>query len=265
MILVFGSTGLLGSHLCKSFPKDVIPVTHEDVDINHTYKLERFITQIHPDVVINCAGVVRGYSVPVTYRHLTNTVAPKKMAAICEAIGIRMVHVSTDCVFDGSVGKVTEKEFPSPEDLYGSTKLKGEVVNEPHLTVRASFIGLPDRGGHGLASWLKSQKGLNVQGYTKVKWNGMTALALASILVGVAYNPSITGLRHVYCEDVSKFDVLTILNDVYGWNCNIIPIETPVKDMRLRTVYNDIQMCHDPGTLREQVVQMKEFFDGFTK
>lgn len=257
MILVFGAGGLLGSHICNNFPKDTIGATHQDIDITQQYRLRKFINQIRPDVIINCAGIVRQSTVPISYRYFVNSKGPHYIAQLCDELDIRMIQVSTDCVFDGKRGYYSESDTAEPMDMYGSTKLRGEVTKKPHLTVRSSFIGLPDPKERGLASWLVSQREKTVNGHNKVWWNGVTVDYLASILVDIAYS-QITGLRHIYGETVTKCQVLEILNSVYDLGCKIIPVDEPNKDMTLTTNFNDIPLHVEKGSLLQQVWEMKE-------
>lgn len=259
MILVFGSQGLLGSTLCRLYPKDTIGASKADCDISWNYDLRRFIERVRPDAIINCAGIVKSRTVPVQYRYRVNTAAPILMADICDDLNIRFIQMSTDCVFDGARGGYVETDTPTPEDSYGVSKLGGEVIREPHLTVRASFIGWPDPNGRGLIAWLMSKAGRSVPGYTEVMWNGLTVTSLASYLIEVAYSP-ITGLRHIFGETVSKFDVLTAVNAIYGLGCNIVPTNEPVKNMTLRTVYNDLPYIPDTFNLYDQVRIMHDVF-----
>lgn len=262
MILVFGSAGLLGSALVSLYPKDTIAATRKDVDISQPSELHKFIEQIHPDVIINCAGIVKNRNVPASCSYRVNTAAPILMAETCDELGIRLIQVSTDCVFDGEKGGYVETDIPKPADHYGVTKLGGEIIHTPHLTIRSSFIGWPDPNGRGLIAWIISNKGKSISGYTGVLWNGMTSVVLSRYLIEVAYDFKITGLRHIFSEIVSKFDVLNVVNDVYKLGCTILPTDVPIKNMTLRTIYNDIPDINDTCLLYDQVREMEKLFRG---
>lgn len=264
MILVFGANGLLGSHICSLYPKDTIGATHCDVDISDYRQLDNFITRARPDVVINAAGIVRGRGLRRQYIHEVNSKAPQNMAKICDDLGIRLIQVSTDCVFDGKKGKYTEKDKPNPYDFYGITKHRGEVTYEPHLTVRTSFVGWPDIGQRGLLYWLKShRKGTEIPGYSGFKWNGLTTVSLASYLIELAYSFKVWGLRHIFGSTVTKYDLLKTVNEVYGWGLRIQDVQYPKKNMTLRTVYSDVPDIPGCWHLREQIEYMKESFDEY--
>lgn len=258
MILVFGANGLLGSTLCKLYPKDTIGATREDCDISQPYELHKFIEQIHPDVIINCAGIVKSRVVPVSYRYRVNTAAPVIMADACDQLNIRLIQVSTDCVFDGVRGGYTETDAPNPTDHYGVTKLGGEVIRKPHLTVRSSFVGWPDPNGWGLIAWMMSKRGETIPGYVSVMWNGLSAVSLASYLGEVAYSFKVFGLRHVFGETLSKYDVLNVVNDVYHLGCRIIPMQEPTRNTTLRTLYSDMPHIPDTFNFYTQTRIMKE-------
>jgi dTDP-4-dehydrorhamnose reductase len=263
MILVFGADGLLGSTICRLYPKDTLGATRANCDITYAYGLRKFIDKISPDVIINCAGIVKSRSVSIVDRYNANAYAPMIMRDFCDNKNIRLIQVSTDCIFDGKQGKYDENNLPCPTDHYGYSKWKGEITTEPHLTVRSSFIGWPDYKGRGLIAWMMSHKGGEVHGYTKSLWNGLTIVEMSSYIVEVAYSAKVVGLRHVFGETVSKFDVLQAINEVYELGCTIIPSDQPVKNMTLSTLYNDMPMIEGMGgTLYDRVRLMKETLNG---
>ncbi len=154
--------------------------------------VQNYITE--DDTVFNCAGIVKGrQDVAESSFAMVNTYAPRALALHTS----RLLHVSTDCVFDGRIteGAYTEASPTCPADAYGRSKLNGEVTIPPHLTVRVSFVGL---GGRGLLRWLLDHpQGAIVQGYVNWFWNGWTVGAVAAQLISLALEPRITGLLHL--------------------------------------------------------------------
>jgi len=242
-IVVLGSDGLLGSHICALH--DVIPVSKQDCDITDTYQLEELFEKYRPDVVINCAGVTPRNQQTELYTYRVNAYGPKLLAHWADRYSTRVIQVSTDCVFDGKRGSYSERDFPNAESVYGMSKLFGEITEYPHLTIRTSFIGWPDIKGRGLAAWLhREAAGISqplfkkhiVPGYKNYLWNGLTTVALGDILYKLAFT-NLGGLLHIYGETLSKYDLLKILAEVYCLDVDIVPVEQPVVDMTLISKY----------------------------
>ena len=114
--------------------------------------MQRALAEIKPDIVINCIGIIK--QLPVAKDPLIsitiNALFPHQLAHACKDVGARMIHISTDCVFSGKKGEYTEQDFPDADDLYGRTKLLGEVAYPHCVTLRTSIIGHELKGQHGL-------------------------------------------------------------------------------------------------------------------
>lgn len=211
MILVFGD-GLLGRWLCVKHSKDTIGLSHKEIDITDSFSVEQALYAYHPDVVINAAGVVKSATNKSTMVEVN--LAPNDIASACDVMGVRLIQVSTDCVFKGDRGNYTENDEPDCTDLYGISKLAGEVTYSPHLTVRTSFVGWPDRSMRGLLADFSVTSKIKYPGYINWLWNGLTVTALADHLVELAYGYQ-TGLMHLYAQTVTKYDVLKTFYDVF--------------------------------------------------
>lgn len=194
------------------------------VDIADEYQVNEALRRIQPDVVINCAGVLKGRPLPASEFMRTNGLGPQILAECCDRWKARLVHVSSDCVYSGKrpVGEFySESDLPDPADLYGRSKLAGEVTRSPHLTVRTSFVGAGDRG---LLAWLLAQKE-EATGYGHAWRNGLTAPVLAGLLLNLASNDRATGLVHLGGEPISKRGLLELL--VKGLNLPLKVVEVP--------------------------------------
>ncbi|HLG48269.1 MAG TPA: sugar nucleotide-binding protein [Reyranella sp.] len=122
--------------------------------------------------------------------------------------GARLIHISTDCVFSGRRGGYRESDTPDPVDLYGLSKLLGEVGTPPHLTLRTSFIGPQLSGREGLLAWFLAQRG-TIKGYGKAIFSGLTTCALARVIERVIDGPlPLSGLYHVAASPISKYALL---------------------------------------------------------
>lgn len=267
MILVTGADGLIGSWLRFIYPKDTLGFSHKDLDITDDWRVHEVLHEVQPDVVINCAGIVksRHNANPVT-RHEVNAEAPHILAKTCDMVGARLIQLSTDCVFKGSRGNYTEDSPPDADDNYGWTKLQGEVTYSPHLTVRCSFVGWPDPAQHSLLAWFKSTKGEYTEGHSNVLWNGLTVVSLARYLMELAYSRS-TGVMHLHGQTITKYDLLLTVREVYGWQDVpiVIPIPFPVLDRTLASVRTDVPILPSTTNFKEQVIEMHKYEKRYNK
>ena len=96
---------------------------------------------------------------------------------------VRLILFSTDCVFSGVRGNYSEKDSPDAEDIYGYSKLLGEVKNKHSMTIRCSIIGHEIQSKNGLLEWFLSKK--KVSGFTRVIFTGLTTLELGKIILKI--------------------------------------------------------------------------------
>lgn len=254
MILVTGADGMLGTWLTVMYPKNIIPMTHAELDITDEAAVESAVRYHKPDTLINAAGVTRDTS----RMQLVNGLAPHKLSRVCSAQSVRFIQISSDCVFSGRTGGYTELDFPDADTIYGKSKRRGEIIGIPNqLTIRTSFIGWPDSKERGLLSWLYHQSD-PVKGYTRTMWNGLTVWALVEYLMIHAYART-SGLLHLYGQTVSKYDVLKTANLVYNWDRVIEPQNTPVKDMTLETIRSDRVPLPETINLEQSLREMRKW------
>jgi len=200
-----------------------------------------------PEAVVNCVGIVKqdaGAKDPLT-SITVNALFPHRLAHLCRASGARLVHLSTDCVFSGRNGDYSEADASDAEDLYGRTKLLGEVDYENCLTIRTSMIGRELQGAHGLVEWFLGQRGhAAVRGFRRAVFSGFTTTALARIIGDILVERStLRGVWHVAAEPINKFDLLSLVREVYGLDIEIEPDETFVCDRSL----NASRFCEATG------------------
>ncbi len=196
----------------------------------------RAIMVVQPTVVVNCIGIVKQVAAakdPISSISV-NALFPHRLAQLCRTGNARLIHISTDCVFSGRKGCYVEGDIPDAEDLYGRTKLLGEIGDEGGLTLRTSMIGRELEGVHGLIEWFLAQDGRTVRGYRRAVFSGLTTHALAEIIARIiAEHPDLEGIWHVAAEPIDKFALLTLVNRVYGLRVRIEPDETVVVDRSL--------------------------------
>jgi dTDP-4-dehydrorhamnose reductase len=195
----------------------------------------QLIAKVEPDVVVNCIGVVKQLAAahdPIASITL-NALFPHIVARACADAGAKLIHISTDCVFAGTRGHYTEDDVPDASDLYGRSKLLGEVTDGA-LTVRTSLIGRELRASSGLVEWFLSNRGGSVRGFTNAIFSGVTTAILARILAEVIeQHPDLRGLYHVAAAPISKYDLLMMLNGATGAGVMIAPDDGFVIDRSL--------------------------------
>src|SRR5688572_14501723 len=122
--------------------------------------VKRAVMTTRPDVILNCIGIVKqDKAAKDPLMSITvNSLFPHRLANMARDAGARLIHLSTDCVFSGRDGNYAEDDLPDPPDLYGRSKLLGEVDGDGCLTIRTSMIGRELRGSHGLIEWFLSQR-----------------------------------------------------------------------------------------------------------
>lgn len=171
-----------------------------------------------PEIVINCVGLVKQLTSgedPLEAISI-NSLLPHRLARLCRLAQARLVHISTDCVFSGRTGNYSEADVPDAEDVYGRSKLLGEVEYPHAITLRTSIIGHELGSNHSLIGWFLSQQG-SVSGYTKAIFSGLPTFELARVVRDVVIpNPGLSGLYHVGAEPISKHDLLHLVNCAYG-------------------------------------------------
>lgn len=254
-ILVFGAGGLLGSHLCALYPKDTIPILRKECDITRQDQVHDTLHKHKPKVVVNCAGVVKGQArIHPEWMEQVNAQGPQIIARECDELGIKLIHVSSDCVFGDHADSPTEETVPKAKDIYGRSKAAGEIVRSPHLTIRTAFIGWPDPNERGLLSWLFYRES-PVPGYTHAFWNGLTTLRLAEWIVDHAHS-SLDGLAHIFGQKLSKYQTLKLANHVFDWGKQIDPLVEPHIDRVLATVRQDTALPTE--TLEEMLVDLRK-------
>lgn len=245
-ILILGGDGMLGHQLFRHL-KDHHEVrvtlrqefevyrTHglfqesdayTGLDVRAVERLVDVVADFHPHAIVNCVGLVkqRVEAKAMVPSIEINALLPHRLAALCRAAGARLIHMSTDCVFSGKRGCYTETDVPDAEDLYGRSKLLGEVSKEGCLTLRTSIIGPELSRKTGLLEWFFAQRGKTVQGFRNAIFSGFTTFEMARIIEKLLIDsPHASGLYHISTEPISKHDLLTKINTAFDLGITIVP------------------------------------------
>ena len=231
------------------FHPDSLDRIRTGVDAELFDTIIRAMASIQPDIVINCIGLIK--QLPKANDPLSaitvNAQLPHRISLVCRTVNARLIHISTDCVFDGNKGNYTETDCSSANDLYGRTKFLGEV-NYPHcLTIRTSIIGHEIKNHLGLVEWFLNNR-KTVNGFTNAIYSGFPTIELVKILSKwIIPNPDLQGLYHVASNPISKFDLLKKIACIYKKNIKINKHEEFRCDRSLdSTLFQDTTGYHPP-------------------
>ncbi|MDA7587015.1 sugar nucleotide-binding protein [Alphaproteobacteria bacterium] len=216
-----------------------------------------------PDTIINGIGVVKQRLRAIDSREVVemNALFPHHLARLINKNRFRLINLSTDCVFDGAKGNYCEEDLESATDLYGRSKILGEVKHEKVLNLRTSLVGHETSNRQGLLEWFLSSSG-SVFGYQNAFFSGLTTLELAKILHRyVLVNKEINGTLHVSGRRISKYDLLNIFEQIYDTQCVVhredsFRIDRSLDDSKFRKLTG-----YNPKSWVEQVGELKRYND----
>jgi dTDP-4-dehydrorhamnose reductase len=246
-VCVLGAGGLLGHMLIRvlSESNDVFGIAREKpkissplakflsqekwiggVDASIPHSIEKIFDTDQFDVAINCIGLIKQRDSIVSDSEMMaiNGEFPHHLAQFANSHGTWVIHISTDCVFSGTKGSYLESDTPDPVDVYGKSKLLGELIDSNNLTLRTSHIGRELTVKKSFIEWLVSQRGGHVNGYSHAIYSGLTTQALArtisKLLLG---NSHLTGLFHVSSQPISKLEIINELNELLDLQLTVTP------------------------------------------
>jgi dTDP-4-dehydrorhamnose reductase len=163
-----------------------------------------------------------------------NSLFPHHLANLCQSQNSRLIHFSTDCVFEGTPGMKMVSDTPNATDLYGTTKRLGEVDYGDSITIRSSIVGAQIVGTESLFQWAISQKGKKIEGYTGALYSGLTTMTMSKVILEIVDNfPQLSGIQQIASEAITKHDLLRKLNAALGLNLDICPDNTIIYDRTL--------------------------------
>jgi dTDP-4-dehydrorhamnose reductase len=254
-ILIFGITGMLGHVLMRVLSKsrdyDVYGTIRKPIQIQQFFpqipsekiiqgvavenlnSLSDCISHIQPEVIINCIAMTQEVCIKnnPSLAIQVNSLLPHYLSKTCQHN--RLIHISTDSVFNGLTGKYSESDQVSCSNMYSSSKYLSELSLDRTLTLRTSIIGHEIMRKKGLLEWFLANKS-TVIGFRESIFSGFSTLELAKVIKStILPNDSIQGLFHISSEPISKFDLLKKIANKYGKNNQILPDDEYVSDLSL--------------------------------
>jgi dTDP-4-dehydrorhamnose reductase len=278
-ILILGGTGMLGhtlfSYLSSQNRWNVYATTRTTeglspwvpeklarkvrswVDADNFDTVVRAFAAIRPDIVINCIGLIKQLwiaSDPLS-AITVNSQLPHRISLVCRTTGARLIHLSTDCVFNGEKGNYKESDPSNAEDLYGRTKYLGEVTYPHCVTIRTSIIGHELKGFQGLIEWFLRQE--SVKGYTNAIFSGFPTIELSHIIGDfIIPNDRLKGVYHISSQPVSKYELLKLVADRYSKDIDIEPYGDVQIDRSLDSSLFQNATQYSPPSWQELVEKM---------
>jgi dTDP-4-dehydrorhamnose reductase len=270
-VAVLGVLGMAGhimaEYLDSSDDYEVLGVARtngryvtDQLDVLDFERVERFLNETKPDVVINCIGtLIQQSKNDISTAILINSYLPHFLSELANKVDAKLIHISTDCVFSGRKGEYSENAFKDGDDNYARTKALGEVINDKDLTIRTSIIG-PElkENGTGLMDWFFRQAG-EIKGYTQAYWSGVTTLELAKA-TDQMIKQNITGLFQLCPEKkISKYNLLCLFLKVWNKKLIITPYNDYVVDKSLLCTRNDFKSAKPD--YHNMLIELKRWID----
>lgn len=283
--MIFGANGMLGASLTRYLSKNPkisiyacvrneeyidlfkglnIEKVFVNIDILDEKIIDSVITEVKPDVVLNCVGIIKQLKESTNYTDsiLINSYYPHKLAEICDIHGSRLIHFSTDCVFTGEKGNYSENDLPDAQDIYGRSKMLGEVIYGKHLTLRTSIIGHENKDPVSLIDWFLNQK--EVSGYARAIFSGMPTVYVAEVLEQhIIFDDSIQGLVNLSVDPIDKYSLLKIVDKFYGQKCEISKNDTFTIDRSLEFKKLNKLTGYKPNTWPELIKKMNAEYNQY--
>ena len=269
-VLVLGASGMLGHKVVEvlaaagdvyvhAATRRPVPPAFAPASVTYTTgvdlsggsaPLRPLLDELRPDVIVNAIGAIKqkDLTAAIDSTMYVNGSLPHTLALLNPNPAGRVIHVSTDCVFQGTRGRYRDNESPDALDLYGRSKAVGEIDYGRHLTLRTSIVGF-ELGSHlGLLSWfLKQPRGSRLHGFTRAVYSGLPTLTLSRVIhQEITRHEPLSGLYHVASEPITKYDMLVRLNDALALGHQIEPDESLAIDRSL----DDSRYRHVTGTVR---------------
>ena len=281
-LLILGVTGMLGNAMFRLlsessdlvvygtarnenskqyFSNDYAQNIIAGIDAENHDSLTRTLAMTRPELVVNCVGLIKQLAdandplqaIPV------NALLPHRIATLCQVVGARLVHFGTDCVFSGTQGNYLESDLPDASDLYGRSKLLGEVDYPHAITLRTSIVGHELYGHRSLVEWFLAQQGL-VKGYSKAIFSGLPTVELACVVRDyVLPRPELRGVYHVASKPINKLKLLQLISDTYGKDIEIVASDELVVDRSLNATHFHAATGYAPPEWPELVQRMFAF------
>ena len=237
-VLITGASGQLGKEFVKVLSSkgiDFVALERKDLDITNFEKVYKTLKEIKPSIVINCSAYTQ---VDLAEKEIfqafsTNAIGPYNLAITCREINAKLIHYSTDYVFDGTKkGLYTEEDSPNPLNQYARSKLLGEElvkqVLEDYLILRVSWVYGEGRQNfiYKLLQWAREREVLQIA-FNEVSVPTYTGFIVEKTLK--ALEKGLTGLYHLVPRGyASRYEWAKLALKLFGINKILIPVQKEI-------------------------------------
>jgi len=273
-VLILGSAGMAG-HIIKEYLSffqnqyEIFDVARSDfyvkpsitLDVTDFHRLKQLIINFKPNCIINCIGILNKTAEEnPDLAILINSYLPHFLEKETKNTSIKIIHISTDCVFSGLKGGYIESDFKDGIGIYAQSKALGELNNIKDLTIRTSIIG-PELNptGIGLLHWFLNQNN-DINGYTNAYWSGVSTIELAKFIHSVlSSNSNLSGVFHLTNnKKIDKFSLLEIFQKVFKKNnFKIIPNSNYKIDKSLINTCNNF--TYNLSNYEDMIIEVRDF------
>ena len=258
-ILLLGHKGMLGNAVFKYFSakKNYLVTTTDEKwdDVSFKQKLK----DTDADIIINCIGIIPQGKPPISDYQKVNVNLP----IFLETLGKKIIHPSTDCEFSGNIPsdiKYKKTDKRNARDDYGKSKADISRLIENNFkntkSIRTSIIGHEVSSHLAFLDWFLNSSD-QVNGYINHYWNGITTLEWAKLCEKLIENWNTSPVLNQYGtkKNMSKYDVLEIIKNVYKKDIHILKFEAPENSNKC--LESDIEII----PLKEQLKELKTFYN----
>ncbi|MEZ4814777.1 MAG: SDR family oxidoreductase [Bdellovibrionota bacterium] len=281
MILVLGAAGMIGHQVWKKlaelYPEQVFGTLKQPVSKYSQFNLfdeskmisglnvmdypsvESVLNKIKPQWVINCIGITLRQAEAGDLEKCIelNSMLPHRLEKWAQNNQAKVIHFSTDCVFDGQKGNYKEEDTPTSKDIYGKTKYLGEIDGVNALTLRLSFFGRELEKKTEIVEWLLAQKGKKVKGYANAFYSGVSTIRVANEVAKIIQkHPRLHGLYHLSSKPISKYDLLILLNEAFNTHVEIEKFENAKNDKSLNSSAYSKETSFTPPEWKEMIQEL---------
>ena len=276
-ILLTGANGQLGLELRKQLQKEknvneVISTDYDTLDITNLEDVRRKLGECMLDIVINCAAhtAVDKCEEDIENAYKINAIGPKNLAIVCEELGIKLIQVSTDYIFNGQESAPRrEDDRPNPQSIYGSSKLLGEeyvkTFCKKHFIIRTAW--LYGEGNNFVRTMLKlaeTNKEINVVNdqFGSPTSTKDLAYAIVSLMQTEYY-----GTYHATCEgQCSWYELACKIFELKGIEVKVNPVTSkefvrPAKRPTYSVLDNFMLKLHGLNTFRHWEEALKDYLE----
>jgi len=243
-VLITGAGGQLGKEFVKVLSSkgiDFVALERKDLDIANFERVYRTLKEINPSIVINCSAYnqVDLAETEILQAFSTNAIGPYNLAITCREINAKLIHYSTDYVFDGiKKGLYTEEDSPNPLNQYARSKLLGEElvkqVLEDYLILRVSWVYGEGRQNfiYKLLQWAKEREVLQIA-FNEVSVPTYTGFIVEKTLK--ALGKGLTGLYHLVLRGyASRYEWAKLTLKLFRIEKVLIPVEKEIFNLPAR-------------------------------